>query len=290
MAPQKCYFLDALPVELRLSIYEHLVVAPSPLRGPSARHPDEKYNLDLSILRVNRQVHQESRSMFFGKNTFYITPPLDTTTGTASEPAPQQPAFDPPLQPSQMPLLRHLTVDLLYYPSTPLITEPGPNGTGWKPISAGATAYVNALTTLFTSCNSALQTLRLTSTVRESFCAKKCLVSFFMCDRSRPFCVSLAGLDGVKTIPISFEFPDCYYRAEVERDAFTKRSILLLACQVMFCQSQVRITALLRQFEEDGGVGKIGEGGKADLGPFVGSSWPGKGEGVGAGEAMMGFQ
>lgn len=61
---------------------------------------------------------------------------------------------------------------------------------------------------------------------------------------------------------------------DFERDVFLKKSILLLACQVMFCQSQVRIDQMLKAFE----MGEMVDGPvieKTDLGPYVGGAWRG---------------
>lgn len=122
-----------------------------------------------------------------------------------------------------------------------------------------------------------LQTLSLTAEPHPDVTAKQCLASFFICDRDRAFAQTLAALSNVKEIPISFEFKDCFYRTVVSKEVYAQKSILLLACQVMFCQSRVRIDQMMKDFEE----GRLGEADgewqreRVDLGPLV-RDWPSK--------------
>ncbi|KAH7116777.1 hypothetical protein B0J11DRAFT_100726 [Dendryphion nanum] len=301
----KCFFLDVLPAELRIAIYDLLVVSDQPLRGQSARDETHQHNLDLTILRTNRQIHAEALDTFFCKNTFYITSiPEDTAPPTASlsltdkeddenadqndeqeqeTPPPTLPRtlgqFDPPLPPSTWSKIRNLTIDLLFHPSQPVTATNFPMG--WKPNDPGAAAYIGTLIRILSSLSPSLQTLSLTAEVRDPFCARKCLVSFFMCDRDRSFARALASVTSPKigTVPMSFEFPDCYYRTEVRKDVFLSKSILLLACQVMFCQSQVRIDELLAAFE-DGRLKAMPVRDRADLKGLVErGAWVGLGKG-----------
>ncbi|KAF2798903.1 hypothetical protein K505DRAFT_321534 [Melanomma pulvis-pyrius CBS 109.77] len=290
--PQKCFFMDLLPLELRLTVYEYLVVSPTPLRGKTARKEDERTGLGLTVLRVNRQIYAEALPLFYGKNTFSITsipetrpleasPSEDEDSQNGITPSKPRYEFDPPLPPAHWPLVRHLTVSLLYLPKT-LVSELGHNGIGWKPIDDGAMAYISLIINLLTACGLQLQSLNLCVDVLPTFCVKKCLVGFFMCDVDHAFACALAALSiigRIKSMPLSFEFQDCYFRTAVDPVVFLRKSILSLACQVMLCQSQLRVKALVEDFEKRGAVKKGGAEGevKTDLRPFVGPSWGGKG-------------
>jgi hypothetical protein len=298
-APKKCSFLDKLPPELRLTIYEYLVISPSPLKGKTARKANEKTGMNLNILRVNRQIHKEALPLFYGKNTFYVSSIPDSPPSTTQISAPEKQlelgllgTFDPPLPRSNWSLIRHLTINMLYLPET-LVSEPSADGIGWKPIDPGATAYISLLVSLLQNCTSRLLSLTLVADVPTEFDAKKCLVSFFMCDANISFSSALANLginehgrEGLlKKVFLAFEFPDCYLRMSVEPVVFMKKSILLLACQVMLCQSQVRVMRLLGEFDKgrvEEEVEVVSEERRTDLGPLVGSKWFGeRGGGVG---------
>jgi hypothetical protein len=282
-----CHFLDRLPPELRLAVYEYLVVTKEPLKGIPARN-DHDYGLNLDILRTNRQIHEEAKSLFYGKNTFYITsiPATETAKPDPKDTAPSenQAGFEPPLHPSIWSLLRHLTADLIYLPLT--VPKSPPVHT-WRPIDAGAQAYITALTSLLQSTGPKLLAFSLSADIQPTYDIKKSLTSFFLCDRDRGFARALAGL-AVERVDVGFEFQDCYWRERVGVDLFLGRSILLLACQVFFCQSQVRIDNLLKRFEREGqgGVERDADGERAkevkevrtDLGPRVGKTWPGRAE------------
>ena len=299
-APKKCSFLDKLPAELRLTIYEYLVISPSPLKGKTARKENERTGLNLTILRVNQQIHAEALPLFYGKNTFYVSSIPDAPPSPNQISAPERQlelgplgTFDPPLPRSHWSLIRYLTINMLYLPKT-LVSVSGADGIGWKPIDPGATAYISLLVSLLQSCTSRLLSLKLVADVPTEFDAKKCLVSFFMCDANTSFSSTLAklattkkhgGEKMLKKVLLAFEFPDCYFRMSVEPVVFMKKSILLLACQVMFCQSQARVMRLLGEFEKgkiEEGVKVVSEERRTDLGPLVGMKWFGEsGGGVG---------
>lgn len=115
--PKQCFFLDILPAELRLMVYEHLLVTQAPIRGQAARKR-KNYGLDLTIMRVNRQTYTESKAIFYGKNTFYVTSYPDIEQSAKQQGSSECTSrFDPPLQPQHLPLIRHLELDLLYYPA-----------------------------------------------------------------------------------------------------------------------------------------------------------------------------
>ncbi|KAF2190510.1 hypothetical protein K469DRAFT_721385 [Zopfia rhizophila CBS 207.26] len=264
-------FLE-LPAELRLSIYEYLVVANEPLQGRPAKE-NKAYCLSLAILRVNRQVYEEARSIFFGKNTFLITSVPEPNNGQTSPEGRGQ--FDPPLRRDRWQFIRHLTIDLLYYPTRPIREPRDDSSESWKPIDPGAAAYIANLISILESCGPKLQSLRLAAKVDESFCARKSLTSFFMCERDRAFNRALATV-ALSEMPFHFDFPDCFYHMEVNPKIFVTRSIFLLACQIMFCQSQVRIDRLLSAFENGRLVQNRAPKERTDLAPFVNQVWTGK--------------
>ncbi|KAF2873113.1 hypothetical protein BDV95DRAFT_490829 [Massariosphaeria phaeospora] len=275
-ASAPCYFLHTLPAELRIVVYDNLLLADRPVKGKTSRGAT-RYGLHPVILRVNRQIYDEAHPVFFRKNTFYISSIPDvqpTDTQEAVEgPAPIQ-YFDPPIQSNRWKELRHIVIDLLYYPAD-LVTQPASGAISWQRVDLGAAAYVSALTTVLNIIGSNLLSLELTADAEhvDFFCAKKCLASFFMCDRDRSFARAIAHVD-IETIPFSFEFPDCYFRTAVAPDIFMTRSILLLACQVMFDQSQVRINKLLAAFDSEDAMAEVAiNNERTDLGPVFGKGF-----------------
>jgi hypothetical protein len=287
-------FLDLLPPELRLRIYTHLLVAPDPLTGPHARRTTT-YSLHTSILRVNRQVYLEARTVFFGKNTFRITsiPPagLDTDSG----------AFEPPLQPKDLPLIRSLEVDMLYYAAGTLQTVPGPR-LGWAPACKAAERYVSSVTHLLGFVRPSLLRLSFVADARvyatadtdgdadadDALDVKKLLTAFHVAEGNPRFNALLAQMPLVRHIPVSFLFPESFYagtlRCGAGADAgAADSSLFLLACQVVLARSEVRVRALLETLEGGAGVEGVGEeegiggGGMADmtaLAPRVALAWP----------------
>ncbi|KAF2741139.1 hypothetical protein EJ04DRAFT_507549 [Polyplosphaeria fusca] len=279
-----CTFLQKFPAELRIAVYDHLVVAKEPLKGRVARK-DTRYGLHLSIFRVNRQIYQEASDLFYTQNTFFVTSfRADEQKPTKSEgKAKAVPAghLEPPLDLKHWARVRYLTVDLVYYPSNNEdangdFPQQRPVGNDWKGAAdPDALAYINNVVAVVSAASSSLRTFGLAAIIDESFCARKSLMSFFVCDRSRDFAHALAALaPAVTSMPIRFEFPDCYFHIDVDPALFVSKSILLLACQVMFCQSQVRVDRLLVQFE-NGEVGEESTGAvvRTDLTPYVGSTW-----------------
>lgn len=177
-------FLDMLPPELRINIYSHLLVASTPLKGQLARQ-DKTYDLHTAILRTNRQIHHEARSVFFGKNTFYITsiPPSSSPPPPPPPPArdDSQPggdndddydeeegsgAFEPPLQLRDLPLVRHLEIDLLYYPRSMQTIRDRRTGV-WKPVCVGAQRYSTSLSYLLSAVETRLLSLKLCADTRR---------------------------------------------------------------------------------------------------------------------------
>ena len=65
----RCYFLDRLPIELRLRIYEHLLTFDEPIKLRQVI----KGSRNLSVLRLNRQIHQETLGTLYDLNTIVVT-------------------------------------------------------------------------------------------------------------------------------------------------------------------------------------------------------------------------
>ncbi|KAH7562098.1 hypothetical protein J3E72DRAFT_383602 [Bipolaris maydis] len=174
-------FLDMLPPELRINIYSHLLVASTPLKGQLARQ-DKTYDLHTAILRTNRQIHHEARSVFFGKNTFYITsippsssplpPPARSDSQAGGEHDDDYDeeqgsgAFEPPLQLRDLPLVRHLEIDLLYYPRSMQTIRDRRTGI-WKPVCVGAQRYSTSLSYLLSAVETRLLSLKLCADTRR---------------------------------------------------------------------------------------------------------------------------
>ncbi|KAI5361797.1 hypothetical protein J4E82_011726, partial [Alternaria postmessia] len=157
-------FIDTLSLELRLHIYRHLLVAPSSIKGSVARQ-GAKYDIHTAILRSNKQIHNEACSVFFGENTFHITPtpptPLTRNSnrnGVEEIEEEGSGAFEPPLQLIDLPLVRHLEVDLLYYAKYIATTLDLHEGV-WKPAFVGARRYTTSLSYLLSTVSPNLLSL-----------------------------------------------------------------------------------------------------------------------------------
>ncbi|RMZ71043.1 cytochrome p450 3a10 [Pyrenophora seminiperda CCB06] len=263
-ATKRSPFLDILPAELRLHIYTLLLVTPSPLKGPVARE-STKYDLHTAILRTNKQIYAEARSIFFGRNTFYITsipPPASADDGDDTE---GSGAFEPPLQLKDLPLVRHLQVDVLYYPRCMRrIMDPR---TGiWRPVSAGAERYITSLSYLLGAVESTLLTLKLCADTRRYLDEKaanrgndsgnskgatdrvafqKMLTGFYMADADTLFRKTLAQLN-VRDVTLRFDFSEIYFDFTVTRHVLCQQSFVKLAGQVLLMRCDIRTKAAMQ--------------------------------------------
>lgn len=274
MASQTSPFLDLLPPELRLRIYEHLLVASTSLKGVVARR-GTKYGLSTSILRTNQQIYAEARAAFFSRNTFYISslPPPATTDDDVEGSG----AFEPPLQPKDLPLIRHLHIDPLYYPKT-LTTYSGARG--WKPVCPAAERYVMNLTHVLTFVRSTLLSLAFRTDTRpyagfgdggvgalaagdlaaqdhdegldDALDVKKILTGFHVIEGNLRFSKAVRELDAVRSVAVSFTFPESDFNFEVEKAELCKRGLLFLASQTIFARSEIKIKAMLDKMDDEG--------------------------------------
>jgi hypothetical protein len=269
-------FLDLLPPELRLQIYSYLLVASSPISGPHARR-STTYSLNTSLLRVNRQIHLEARTVFFGKNTFRITSVPSAGDDTDSG------AFEPPLQPKDLPLIRHLEIDMLYYPRQ-LATERGER-LGWKPVCPAAERYVSSVTHLLGFVKTTLLGLRFVADARpyagreegedgDALDVKKLLTAFHIAEGSVRFNKLLAGMPLVRHVPVSFLFPESYFSGTLGKEELAQKSLFFLACQVVFARSEMRIKALLETLGDEEMEGEVDEVEVTDLASHVALEWP----------------
>lgn len=263
---ERCRFLE-LPTELRLMIYDHLLVSYEPLESRDARN-DKRYNLSFAILRVNQFVYHEASVLFYQNNIFNISRPANSNAGNFSANDSNQ--INPPLPRHHWPFLRNISIDLMYTPET---SQPESKDAhwSWSRDDPGCVSYIRSLTSLLQLSGPQLRRLKLTANATGSAFARKSLGSFFICDRDRAFVRTLAALK-VGTVPIHFDFPDSYFHIEIDARAFLSRSILLMACQVMFCQSQARIDRLLATFGNELSASSL-EAERMDLSPLVFKAW-----------------
>ena len=276
-------FLDVLPPELRLNIYSHLLVASTPLKGQLARK-DKTYDLHTAILRTNRQIYYEARSVFFGKNTFYITsiPPTSSRTnqGPGGEDAGDDDvegsgAFEPPLQLRDLPLVRHLEIDLLYYPKTMLTVQDRRTGI-WKPVCVGAQRYSTSLSYLLSAVETRLLSLKLCADARrymddarpsdhaisntnsnhststtnttnskdhdDRLQTQRLLTGFYMADANPLFRKALARLH-IADMALHFDFPESYFDFVVVKKVLCRQNLVELAGQVLNVRNDIRLKA-----------------------------------------------
>ncbi|KAF2465978.1 uncharacterized protein BDR25DRAFT_306443 [Lindgomyces ingoldianus] len=268
----ECFLLDKLPPELRLAVYEELLLADEPIRGRVSRK-EKKYGLSPAILAVSRQIYDEAHQVFFGKNTFVITSiPEDINTEASKESSPEAKIkalgrFDPPLHPVRWLSIRHLTIDLLYYPAKASTSAPRLESFKLHEDPA-AVVYISNVVSVLRVSGPKLKSFKLAASVNHHFCARRSLISFCVCDRDRDFVSALAAVP-LKKMPFHFDFAESYYHTELRPNVFVTRSILLLACQVMFCQSQVKIDRMLAMFENGVLKPESGVKEKMDLAPYL---------------------
>ncbi|OSS50508.1 hypothetical protein B5807_04715 [Epicoccum nigrum] len=289
----KSPFLDMLPPELRLRVYDHLLVASVPVKGTTARR-NTRYGLCTAILRVNRQIHAEARSAFYGRNTFYITSvPGACTSPSSNDDAEQEQhveegsgAFEPPLQAHDLPLLRHLQIDPLFYPG-----KPSAQSAAGKPSCPAAERYVLNLTYLLTLVGPTLRSLSFTADARpyarfgDEGCGvpssrspddnsdnsededededeqegpdaplniPKLLTSFHIIEKHSRFLKAVADLASIRNLSVSFLFPESEFHFDVDKAELCRRGLLFLACQTVFARSEIGIQALLEGLGEEG--------------------------------------
>ncbi|EUC42174.1 hypothetical protein COCMIDRAFT_104209 [Bipolaris oryzae ATCC 44560] len=265
-------FLDMLPPELRINIYSHLLVASTPLKGQLARQ-DKTYDLHTAILRTNRQIHHEARSVFFGKNTFYITSiPPSQPGGNDHDDYDEEEgsgAFEPPLQLRDLPLVRHLEIDLLYYPRSMQTIRDRRTGI-WKPVCVGAQRYSTSLSYLLSAVETRLLSLKLCADTRryldepaaivagisndsssvsnnnDRLEAQRILTGFYMADANPLFRKALARLH-VADMALHFDFPESYFDFVVLKRVLCRQNLVELAGQVLDVRSDIRFKAAAKQ-------------------------------------------
>lgn len=255
-----------LPPELRLRIYDYLLVANEPVKGLSARRTT-RYGLEMNILQVNKQTYAEARNVFFGKNTFYIT----SIPSQSDDDVEGSGAFEPPLQIKDLALIRHLEIDPLYYPKK---LRTGLDVDGWKPICPPAERYVMNLTHLLTLVKSTLLTLRFTADTRpyvtfgdevsgvvstedetldeDAVDVKKVLTAFHAMESNPRFTMALSSMAMIRTVPVTFLFPDSDFDFDVAKHQLCQKGLLFLACHVVFARSEIKIKAMLDELSDDG--------------------------------------
>jgi hypothetical protein len=254
MAPIHSPFLDILPAELRLRIYEQLLVSQEPLRGPVARQ-DTKYGLHTAILRTNKQIHSEALPIFLGKNTFYITSVQPLSSYDNEDEEEGSGAFEPPLQLTSLPLIRHLEIDLSYYPST-LRTTTGQRTGVWRPMCVGAERYIISLSYLLGAVRKNLLSLKLCADTRRyveeeeaSLDTKNLLTGPHIADSSSRFRKALSDLS-VQHISLHYDFPESCFDFTVEMDVLCRQSLVDITGQVLIARSAIKLKSAMWELGE----------------------------------------
>jgi hypothetical protein len=283
-----CYFLDKIPPELRLEIYRYVVVSDEPLRAPASRG-DGEHGLHLAILRVNRQIQDEATALFYS-NIFHIT----SSRSRLSEPEVEDDMniqdwqrhfvpkvqendvihFDPPLRPSKWKLLRHVTIDLSYYPAnfedSNIIKPHGPEVEALPPFrtNKSCSAFANHILALVHAAGPYLVSLHLTSHVEDDSFGPSITDTHSLLAWNMAWEVTLARRLRPERLTYSIEFANARFRMDVPRDMFhKKRNFAFLAAMVHLCRSCPDLWPQpldLVLHHEDG---------KTDLVPLMGPFW-----------------
>jgi hypothetical protein len=256
-------FLDILPPEIRLRIYTSLVTSPVPIKGPWARRfQQEKYNIHTAILRTNKQIHSEARHVFFGRNTFSINalpplPPLSQDCYDEDDEDVGSGAFEPPLQLKDLSLVRHLEVDLLYYPTRTSASQRRDGGIK----CTGAERYITSLSYVLSTSSTSLKSLKLVADVRphligseKSIEIKKYLTGFQAVDNSSRFKAALSAL-ALANVGLRFDFADMVIEFTTNKEMVKRASLVYLAGQVVLKRGEVELKGLLEDLGETNGEG-----------------------------------
>ncbi|OCL13925.1 hypothetical protein AOQ84DRAFT_76948 [Glonium stellatum] len=260
---ERCCLLE-LPVELRLMIYDYLLISPHVLASRTSKK-QKPYGLSLSILCVNRFLNFEASAVFYQNNIFHFGSRHQPELADLSKDG----QLDPPIPRAHWHSLRNLSIDLMGTHETAPI-EPSREPVSWTRDDMSCEAYVRSLTILLESCGPHLGSLKLTANVGRSDVDRKSVGSFFIYDRDRSFVRALAALK-ISKVSMYFDFPDAFFYADVDTKAFLSRSIPLMACQIMFCQAQTKIDRLLASFGTSISLSKQTE--RIDLSPMVLKTW-----------------
>ena len=260
----RCRFLE-LPAELRLMIYDYLLISRDVLASRAIRG-DKPYGLSLTVLCVNHFVYLEASSVFYQNNTFHIGSWFQSEPSDISNHG----QIDPPIPRAYWPSLRNLSIDLIATHKT-ASTELSQGPTlFWAQDDTNGEAHVRSLITLLKSCGPHLGSLKLTANAGCLGVNRKSVRSLSICDRDHQFVRALAALN-IPKISIHFDFPDAFFYVDVDAKAFLSRSIPLMACQIVFCQVQTKIDRLLASPGRSISISKQTE--RIDLSPMILKQW-----------------
>ncbi|KAH7398753.1 hypothetical protein DE146DRAFT_745424 [Phaeosphaeria sp. MPI-PUGE-AT-0046c] len=259
-------FLSVLPLELRSYIYSHLLVSSQPIKGPLSRsHNSEKYSIHTAILRTCKQINTEARQIFFGKNTFCISsvPPEEDVETLIEEQDQPTGAFEPPLQISDLHLIRHLEIDLLYYPShqpqfAHCKAQPQP-----QPHPTGADRYITNLSHLLTLTKPSLSSLALTFDTRPHLASPSSSpdqpalnLPFYLtgpssADTSARFRSALEAL-AIPEMALRFDFPEARFDFHrVKREVLVASCLVSIVGQVLMARSELGIRGVLEALGDE---------------------------------------
>ncbi|KAH7090186.1 hypothetical protein FB567DRAFT_558505 [Paraphoma chrysanthemicola] len=271
LQPQPRSYLLSIPPEIRSQIYIYILTSSLPLKGPNARKfTGETYDIHTSILRTSQQIHAEARHVFFSRNTFHITSlPHQHPSPETDDDDQGSGAFEPPLQLKDLPLVRSLQLDLVYWPRR-LRTHTGSDGLGWRPLSISAERYVSSLSFVLGAVKESLVRLKFVGDVRpymyqdvamgeadgkdaaededEGLDVKKMLTGFHVADTNSRFRSALGEVK-VAEVGMRCDFLDSYFEFGVEKDVVLRSGLVYLVGQVLIARSEARMNAVLRELE-----------------------------------------
>lgn len=86
----------------------------------------------------------------------------------------------------------------------------------------------------------------------ERLDVRKVLTSFRVIEENVRFGKALRELERVRSVAVSFYFPESDFQFCVEKGELCRRGLLFLASQTIFARSEIKIKALLEGLGEDG--------------------------------------
>lgn len=105
----------------------------------------------------------------------------------------------------------------------------------------------------------------------DSLDVKKVLTAFHVIEGNARFRNAVSELVGVRSVAVTFLFPESDFCYSVEKGELCKRGLLFLACQTVFARSEIKIKAMLAGLGEDElGDSEDEEASESDLMVLVG--------------------
>lgn len=170
-------------------------------------------------------------------------------------------AFEPPLQISDLQFVRHLEIDLLYYPRNQSnIDHYGPPPSTQQQNPAGADRYITNLSHLLTLTKPSLSTLALTFDTRPHLSPQSTpldlplyLTGPSSADTSTRFKSALSALS-IPEVALRFEFPEARFDfTRVKREVLAESCLVSIVGQVLMARSEIGIRGVLEEIGEEEG-------------------------------------